>query len=253
MGWSGSLCETPTMHAERSLEHGCALWRSRGADAETIPADGCVDVIVRDDELWLAGPSTRSIRTWPDGAGETLGLRYAPGLASHALGLDLSEVRDAHAPLQDVVGAGRARRLARALRAQAAAPGTRGVAAELLPAHAVGDGGWTSVVRRAAVDGGDAVTVARELGWSARHLRRRTASAFGYGFGSLVRIERARRARALIEGGVGLAAAAVEAGYADQAHMTREFARLVGRTPGQVAGSAAKRSIELPSGSSSVA
>lgn len=241
------------MYAERHLAHGCVLWRSRGAGADMIPADGCVDVIARDGELWLAGPSTRSIRTWPDGPGETVGLRYAPGLASRALGLDLSEVRDAHAHLQDVVGAGRARRIARGLRAQADAPGTRGVATDLLPAHAVGDRDWTRVVRRAATDGEDAGTLARELGWSVRHLRRRTAATFGYGFGSLVRIERARTARALIECGARPADVAAEAGYADQAHMTREFARLVGRTPGQVAGRAAKRSIELPSGSSSVA
>lgn len=242
------------MYAERPLEHGCVLWRSRDAAADMIPADGCADVIVRGGELWLAGPSTRPIRTWPDGSGETVGLRYAPGMASQALGgLDLSELRDAHVPLEDVVGVGDARRLARALRAQVAAPGGRGVAGDLLPPKAVGARDWTIGVRRAAIAGDDAGTLARDLGWSARHLRRRTAAAFGYGFGSLVRIERARRARALIERGGGLADVAVEAGYADQAHMTREFARLVGRTPGQVAGSAAKRSIELPSGSSSVA
>lgn len=241
------------MYAERQLPHGCVLWRSRGAGAATIPADGCVDVIVRHGELWLAGPSTRSIRTWPDGTGETVGLRYAPGMASRALGVDLAELRDAHASLPDVVGAGTARRLGRALRAQAAAPGTRGIAADLLPAPALDDRDWTTAVRRAASTGADADSLARELGWSARHLRRRTASSFGYGFASLVRIERARTARVLIERGNGLADAAAAAGYADQAHMTREFARLVGRTPGQVAGRAAKRSIELPSGSSSVA
>lgn len=242
------------MHVERPLEHGCVLWRSRGAGATTIPADGCVDVIAQDGELWLAGPSTRSIRTWLDGPVETVGLRYAPGLASRALGIELPELRDAHVPVRDVVGAAGTRRLARALRAQAAAPDARGVVGDLLPAAAVGERGWTAAVRRAAVEGRDAGSVARDLGWSPRHLRRRMTAGFGYGYGSLVRIERARIARALIRGGAGgLADVAAEAGYADQAHMTREFARLVGRTPGQVAGSAANRSTELPSGSSSVA
>ena len=36
-----------------------------------------------------------------------------------------------------------------------------------------------------------------------------------------------------------LAAVAHAAGYADQAHMTRDFRLLVGRTPAQVAGSQA--------------
>lgn len=241
------------MYAERQLEHGCVLWRSRGGDAATIPADGCADVIAHGGELWLAGPSTRAIRTSPDGDGETVGLRYAPGLASRVLGLDLLEIRDQDLPLGDVIGAAAARRLGRALRAQAAVSGSCGVAADLLPAAAVADERWVAVVQRAAVDGRSAEGLADELGWSARHLRRRMTSSFGYGYGSLVRIERARRAHGLIEGGESLAGAAVAAGYADQPHLTREFARLVGRTPGQVAGSAAKRSIELPSGSSNVA
>lgn len=241
------------MFAQRQLEHGCVLWRSRGGDAATIPADGCADVIAYGGELWLAGPSTRAIRTTADGDGETVGFRYAPGLASRALRLDLLEVRDRHVRLADVVGAARARRFERALRAQVAAPQACGVAADLLPAAAVADRAWVGAVQRSAVGGRSADELADELGWSARHLRRRMTASFGYGYGSLVRIERARRARALIRLGGGLADVAAEAGYADQAHMTREFARLVGRSPGQVAGSAAKRSMELPSGSSSVA
>lgn len=241
------------MYAERQLEHGCVLWRSRGGDAATIPADGCADVIAHGGELWLAGPSTQAIHTSPDGVGGTVGLRYAPGLASRALRLDLQEVRDRHVPLGDLLGVARTRRLERALRTQAAASEAGGVASDLLPAAAVADERWVAVVRRAAVDGRSPEELARELGWSVRHLRRRMTTSFGYGYGSLVRIERARRAHALIECGESLAGAATAAGYADQPHLTREFARLVGRTPGQVAGNAAKRSIELPSGSSRVA
>ena len=60
-------------------------------------------------------------------------------------------------------------------------------------------------------------------------------SAFGYGYATLRQIRRAERARALIAGGMGLGRVAADAGYADQAHMCRDFARLVGASPARIA------------------
>jgi AraC-like DNA-binding protein len=54
-----------------------------------------------------------------------------------------------------------------------------------------------------------------------------------------VRIERARRARQLLQGDRTLADVAAAAGYADQPHLAREFRRLVGASPAQFASSAA--------------
>ena len=141
------------------------------------------------------------------------------------------------APLRDVVGAIRAAEVARILRTLR----SFGTAA-----------------------GAGAAQVAGEIGWSARHLRRRMLATFGYGYGALVRVARMRRALSLMGPGRGspagpaatrwlsraatkeqpeskpsLAAVAHAAGYADQAHMTRDFRLLVGRTPAQVAGSQA--------------
>ena len=93
---------------------------------------------------------------------------------------------------------------------------------------------------------------ARALGWSERTLRRRMLETFGYGYTTLARIERASRARSLLQQGLSLADVSVTTGYADQSHMTREFTRLVGATPAQFS-KAAKRSTLLPSGSSTVA
>lgn len=81
--------------------------------------------------------------------------------------------------------------------------------------------------------------VAAEIGWTERHLRRQLTFTFGFSFGTLVRISRAREALSLIDRGMPLASTASLAGYSDQAHMTREFGRFVGSTPGQVAGRAA--------------
>jgi methylphosphotriester-DNA--protein-cysteine methyltransferase len=53
----------------------------------------------------------------------------------------------------------------------------------------------------------------------------------GYGPKTFARVARFWRALALVRAGESLAAAAAEAGYADQAHMTRELVVLGGRTP----------------------
>jgi AraC-like DNA-binding protein len=66
--------------------------------------------------------------------------------------------------------------------------------------------------------------LAARLGLSERHLRRRCTDALGYGPKTLDRILRFQRFRALARRrrGVGLAQLAAVAGYADQAHLTRE-------------------------------
>ncbi|WP_460942138.1 helix-turn-helix domain-containing protein [Okibacterium endophyticum] len=64
-------------------------------------------------------------------------------------------------------------------------------------------------------------------------------SDFGYGYATLVRIERAASARRLLIRGAKASEAAAAAGFADQAHLTREFRRLVGIAPAQIAGSSA--------------
>ena len=104
------------MYTEGSLGCGRTVWRSRDAAAAVIPADGCIDVILRGDDVHLAGPSTACIPTSPD-VGETIGIRFDPGLAAGVLRFNPAEVRDLAAPLRDVVGAVRAAEVARVLRA----------------------------------------------------------------------------------------------------------------------------------------
>ena len=94
------------VYAEGSLGCGRTVWRSRGAVSAVIPADGCIDVILRGDDVHLAGPSTACIPTSPD-VGETVGIRFDPGLAAGVLRFNPAEVRDLAAPLRDVVGTGR--------------------------------------------------------------------------------------------------------------------------------------------------
>ncbi len=70
------------------------------------------------------------------------------------------------------------------------------------------------------------------MGLSERQLRRRFHAAAGYGPKTLQRVLRFRRFLAGPRGD--LARAALEAGYADQPHLTREVARLAGTSPSRL-------------------
>lgn len=75
--------------------------------------------------------------------------------------------------------------------------------------------------------------LAAETGWSERHLTRRFASETGVGPKTVARILRFEHARELAatDHPGGWAMIAQAAGYADQAHMTREFSALSGLPP----------------------
>jgi AraC-like DNA-binding protein len=79
--------------------------------------------------------------------------------------------------------------------------------------------------------------IASEIGWSERHLARRFAIETGVAPKTVARILRFEAARRLAaQGGAGgWAEIALAAGYADQAHLIREFGRLGGLSPGAMA------------------
>jgi AraC-like DNA-binding protein len=86
------------------------------------------------------------------------------------------------------------------------------------------------------VTSGGAVRVnelATETGWSRRHLTGQFTSEFGIGPKEAARIVRFQRSRQLLERNRPTTCADVAAicGYADQAHMTREWATIAGCTP----------------------
>jgi methylphosphotriester-DNA--protein-cysteine methyltransferase len=78
--------------------------------------------------------------------------------------------------------------------------------------------------------------LASDLGVSERQLRRRCHAGVGYGPKTLQRVLRFRRFLAGIDatGTPDLARLALDAGYADQAHLTRECTRLSGLAPARL-------------------
>jgi transcriptional regulator GlxA family with amidase domain len=78
--------------------------------------------------------------------------------------------------------------------------------------------------------------VAASVYVSERQLRRRFEERVGYGPKTLQRVLRFQRLKAMLEvPGAELARAAVAAGYADQAHLSRECRELAGLTPSELA------------------
>jgi AraC-like DNA-binding protein len=88
--------------------------------------------------------------------------------------------------------------------------------------------------------------LAGEIGWSRKHLAQRFAIEVGAGPKTVGRILRFAGARRAIDAGIGArcmdwAGLAAEWGYADQAHLIREFHAMAGVTPADYARDAAGR------------
>jgi AraC-like DNA-binding protein len=213
---------------------GGVLWTSAAAadgDALIIP-DGCMDLMWFDGALQIAGPDTGPYPTRMHAGAEAAGLRFAPGAAPAALGIPAHELRDRRVRLDEVWPAADARRAAERI---ADAP-DRGAALEALCVELTGRaepadplvGALAAQARagRLAVAG-----MAERAGLSQRQLLRRCLPVFGYGPKTLARILRAQRALALARSAErpGFADVAVAAGYADQAHLSREIRALTGR------------------------
>lgn len=73
--------------------------------------------------------------------------------------------------------------------------------------------------------------IAAAVGWSRRHLASRFAAEFGIRPKQAARLVRFERATTLARRGVPLGDVAVQAGYADQAHLTREWTSYAGQPP----------------------
>ncbi len=198
-----------------------------GQEQRIVP-DACVDVIWAGDRLSVAGPDTRPrVVTLAPGS-RLVGVRLRPGMAGAVLGVPASELRDVSPDAADVLG--------------------HDVAAALLEALAAGSDPHELLLRAAQLRGAEAPdplvraavvalgrprarvgAVADELGVSARQLQRRLSDGVGYGPKVLARVLRFRRLQALAP--APLAERALDAGYADQAHMTAEVTRLAGVSP----------------------
>jgi AraC-like DNA-binding protein len=136
---------------------------------------------------------------------EAVGVRLRPGAFTALYGVPAHELADRRVPLADVV---RPRRLLEAVR----------------------DAGRPDPLAAAAMAQPDIRRLAREFGYSERHLRRRLLASTGHSPRKLARIG---RMQALLAAGRGesWARTAVEFGYYDESHMINDIRALAGATP----------------------
>ena len=218
--------------------------------AGLVLPDGCTDIIWEQGRgAYIAGPDTGPVATTMSAGTIVLGVRLRPSAGGPVLGIPLSELRDQRVDLADL-RPGDARRLTATLDPDTAAARALDVTAALV-ADAVPDLAVVRAARLLRYPQARAEDVAADVGLSMRQLRRRCHAAVGYGPKTLQRVLRFRRFVSRIDASripekptahaqdapdaLDLAAIAAEAGYADQAHLTRECGKLSGLTPAVLA------------------
>jgi AraC-like DNA-binding protein len=213
----------------------CAWSHRAPSEPEPIAVlpDGCVDIVWVNGALQVAGPDRTAAQGTLAPATVILGLRFRPGAAARLLRVSMGELVDQRVPL-DAVWGSEARRLADwvgekttvAERAERLATGVARWATDLPPDDEMG------ALFTVVADGGVPVAdLTERFNISERTLRRRCHQAFGYGPKTLDRILRFQRFVRLAQSGGLLAHLALDAGYADQAHLAREVQALSGMTP----------------------
>lgn len=200
------------------------VWTSVHRGGVIFP-DGCVDLVWHGTHLVVAGPATGQVSPALAVGDRVLGVRFRLGVAGTALGLPAGEFADTTVPVASLWGASVDERVA---------AGGMPALVEILREHLHGiavDPLTRAAALGMATPGARVNELGAALGVSERQLRRRFADAVGYGPKTLARVLRFQRFLALARSGDDLARLALGAGYADQAHLTRETRRLAGRTP----------------------
>ena len=208
--------------------------------------DCCIDIVsTSDGSLWLCGPERTG---WdfelPAGINAT-GVRFRPGAASAVLRRSAADLAETRWHLRAIVG----NDTEDELRSDIAKVGPSGTSAALQRFVALLVDQMTTRDKRllqfsdsvldtlAESPRANAELLADSLGMSVRQLHRGAVWSFGYGPATLARLLRLQRFLAMgsIRGpGVrcrAVAELAVDAGYSDQAHLTRECRTICGLTP----------------------
>jgi AraC-like DNA-binding protein len=212
---------------------------SRGVYRHRVLPDACLDIVfINDDPAVVVGPWTSAFTADLPAGAKIMGARWHPGRAPALLGLPALELLNQSVPLNCVWNRATNLQFARVADQPDLAARRTALGAALLtrlgdaaPVDLVVDAGirWLASHPR-----GRAAQLSRIVGLSNRHLQRRFCAAVGFGpkmFQSVLRFQRLLNLAGTRSTGHTLADFAVDAGYADQAHMTREVQRFSGSSP----------------------
>ena len=224
--------------------HLVCLWTqkirgSRDEFAQRVLPDGCVDIVLINDVTpMVIGPWTEPFVARLAGGTMIVGARCRPGYAPSLLGLPVSALLNQSVPLSAVCGSGASSAFERIAKERTIAARKSGMEFALISRLSHGDpvDELTSAAIRWLSDHphGRIQQLSQWIGVSSRQLQRRFTSTVGYGpkmFQSVLRFQRLLNLAGSTNAPSSLAQSSVDAGYADQAHMTREVQRFSGRTP----------------------
>lgn len=195
-----------------------------GEYVQRVLPDACADLIVTaDGRATVVGPATSVQLPRLAGGARLRGLRLRTAAIGPVLRLPAHELRDLEVPLSDLFPAGTAARVAERIWR-----GDQTVALDPDPGDLRVEHALNGLARPAA----RIADVAGDLGMSERHLRRLVLAHTGLEPRTLRRVARFQRFLDLSSGAVrSLATLAADAGYTDQAHLSREVRALSGLTP----------------------
>lgn len=202
--------------------------------------DGCMDLLWMHDQVLVAGPDTVAWQRRLPAGSIIHGVRFHPGVTATLLDLKPGELLNDRAPAELFTGRWASDMSERLHGADECNQHVfeDALRERLRHARAV-DPLVREAVRLAIHDPGVAVSgIASTLAISERHLHRRATDALGYGMKRFIGIIRLQRAISLSQSGhlPTISDLAIAAGYADQAHLTREMRRMTGLTPAMLLG-----------------
>jgi AraC-like DNA-binding protein len=214
-------------------------------ESHRVLPDGCIDILVRDERARVVGTMRRAV-TMPGVQGAVLGVRLRPGEAVRLLRAAPREFTDSGVALEEL-WSDDGRILEAALVAVlAAATHERLRADEILRRS---DAIVEHAIRRRLAAHGEAVDlrvrtavgllasgtcvreVAKRVALSERQLGRRFGDRVGVAPKTFARVRRLQRAAKALTAGIAPCEVATLAGYADQAHFTRDSTEIAGITP----------------------
>ncbi|MGH9278590.1 MAG: helix-turn-helix domain-containing protein [Acidimicrobiales bacterium] len=199
------------------------LWEQRvgAARVQRVAPDGHADLLVYESGgIEVVGIHDHVALPGLVAGTRLFGVRLRPGAVAAAFRTPASSLLNRTVPAEDVVGTRRARRLR----------DERGLDAwlrSIVPNPRV-----TRALRLLATQ--PVAEVAEQVGLTARQLQRVLRAEVGLAPKTYQRVDRLQRFLRATDAGGALAAAAADAGFADQAHLTREVRRLSGLTPARL-------------------
>jgi AraC-like DNA-binding protein len=218
-------------------------WLSLNNDAPVYTAlpDGCVDLVLEvapdDHGAWIYGSTTRPTDIACSQGAHYLGIRFQPGQSRHFIDVDACELTDARVELHALMSFP-AEVIATRIISGALFSDLDDILTTTLsrsqPEASLIDHVIQHIEARHGLVSIEAV--ATRFGKSRRQLERTFAQTVGVPLKFFCTLARLRHAARMISQSSQrpLTTIAGDAGYSDQAHMTRDFRRLAGVTPAQL-------------------